>query len=273
MTLTRFGFFGSVALVASQATAATCGFTYNQGADVLGEPNAYSSACGARDAASFLTLYGGPLALEDFEDLTGAAAPNWPPAKFWQPVGATSNEAGSIAPGQVAPGVRFTVESQDGASVNAPAFLASPVVGPVSAGDGANPSYALGVNWPTAASWLIEFSVPVNAFSLDLFQRSSNGLPHSDLARITLFGETPLHHHGVFELTGELDLSGRSGAFFGVHTGPSAWITSVRINNPAIYEVIDNVRFGLVPAPVPEPASVALMLGGLALLASRRRRR
>ncbi len=175
------------------------------------------------DRASFEASYPG-LQTEDFEDVTDIS----------QVLSSTNIE----------PGVTFSLTSGTNA------YLAAPE-------QSSNPSQAIGVNLPRSAGWAMDFSIPVDAVALDIFQNNGGGsqFGYDIFASVDVFGVAGLL--GSFNVT----VPSGSAGFMGVFSN-SDLITRLTINESNSFDVIDNVSFGRVSS-VPVPAAAWLFGSGL----------
>ncbi len=131
------------------------------------------------------------------------------------------------------------------------------------------------INTPYGQTLTITFDSAVTAFAIDI--GDFFGLPYQpgvSFPDLTGYGLPVVIGNGQTSFTVSTAAT-RNFTFFGL-TSDTAF-TSVTIQGAPGYSgsstIFDNVRFGSAIAPVPEPASWALMIGGLGLVGAAMRRR
>lgn len=133
------------------------------------------------------------------------------------------------------------------------------------AGQSANPTGALGVDFPSDAPMIISFAPLTSAFASDLFQNFGGGTQSGSDATFTLNAFGPGGLLGTFVFP----VASGTGGFFGLTS--TDLISRIEISQAGGFAVIDNVSFNGVG--VPEPAAWALMIGGFGLTGAALRRR
>ncbi len=148
------------------------------------------------------------LAFEDFEEGT-------PETNFDSPLDSTTNNA-VFSPGEIVPGVSFSTDASPGLDLRLQDLATTLVLAPPS----------------TLRRLVIEFSIPVSAVGMDVYQFNAAG----DVS-IEVSGQS-----GVLGLVSVP--TSLAGAFFGVHSS-SADITRIVIDDSDILPGIDDLEFGV----------------------------
>jgi hypothetical protein len=133
-------------------------------------------------------------------------------------------------------------------------FIAGP-------GQSANPTTAIGQNFPSTDALDILLNPGITAIAFDIYQNFGGGAqaPTPQPYSVSIFGTS-----GLLGTTLVSVPSG--GGFFGV-SSTTDLITGVSVNNATAYDVIDDVAFGSANVqPVPEPASFIFTLTGITVL-------
>lgn len=151
----------------------------------------------------------------------------------------------------ILPGVTY---SPQGGSL----YIAAP-------GQSGNPTTALGLDLFEGDPITVTFDRSIDAFGADLFQNFVGGTQSGNPAPFTL----SFLLGGTSVATYNIQVASGVGSFFGL-TGASFDTVQIAQNNG--YAVIDNVTFGPTDG-VPEPATWAMMIGGIGLAGGALRRR
>ena len=167
-------------------------------------------------------------------------------------------------------GVDVSVSSSSGPCSGIPAGVTfSPPAGfdlyIAAAGQSANPTTALGLDFPQGGNLTITLDNLATAFGLDLFQNFGGGFQSGADAQflISLFnGIVPVASYNVAVASG-------TGSVFGVN-GISPF-NGITVSQAGGFAVIDNFSFGA--AAVPEPDTWAMMLLGFGAIGCAMRRR
>ena len=122
------------------------------------------------------------------------------------------------------------------------------------AGQSANPTTALGLDFPSGGDITISFDSLATAFGSDLFQNFGGGFQSGSDAAFLI----SLFNGGSIVGTYSLAVASGVGAYFGV-TGSDAF-NRVTVAQSGGFAVLDNVSFN--GSAVPEPATWMLMLLG-----------
>jgi len=153
------------------------------------------------------------LAFEDFEEGT-------PETNFDSPLDSATNNA-VFSPGEIAPGVSFSTDGSPGFDLRLQQLDTTLVLAPPS----------------TLRRLVIDFSIPVRAVGLDVYQFNAAG-------------DVSIEVSGQSGVLGSVSVpTSLAGAFFGVHSS-SADITQIVIDDSDILPGIDDIEFGVPGALV-----------------------